>query len=373
MKIKSVVFLIIVFFSLQASTQNKKSLKLYVGTFTSEGGEGIYQCSFNTETGDLILENTIKGVDNPSFLSISANRKYLYSVSRTTEEVEKTGGYIIAYKIKKNGGLKILNKQVSNGFGPCHVNVSKDGKYAAIATYFSGTTSLYPLKRNGKLQAVSSIITNMGMSVNKERQTEPHAHSIQFSPFENIAFSADLGTDRLNIYKLENDKLIPAEQPYVRMEPGAGPRHFNIHPNGKVIYVINELNSSISVLKKTKGQWQKVQDISTLPADFTGDSYCADIHISNDGRYLYGSNRGHNSIAIFSIDQKSSLIKFKGAISVEGNWPRNFTLSPDGKFMLVANQKSGNITVFNINKETGFPEYTGKEIKLPAPVCLEFL
>jgi 6-phosphogluconolactonase len=373
MKIKSIVFLLIVFFSLQASAQDKNSLKLYVGTFTSEGSEGIYQCNFNTETGDLVLENTIKEVDNPSFLSISENRKYLYAVSRTTEEVEKTGGYIIAYKIEKNGGLKLLNKQVSNGFGPCHVDVSKDGKYVAIATYFSGTTSLYPVKNNGKLVAATSTIINKGMSVDKERQTESHAHSIQFSPFDNSVFSADLGTDQFNIYNLENNKLIPAEQPYVKMEFGAGPRHFQIHPNGKIIYVISELNSSISVLQKTEEQWQKVQDISTLPEDFTGKSFCADIHISKDGKYLYGSNRGHNSIAVFSIDKQSSLIDFKGVVSVEGNWPRNFTLSPDGKFMLVANQKSGNITVFKMNKETGFPEYIRKEIMLPAPVCLEFL
>jgi 6-phosphogluconolactonase len=179
------------------------------------------------------------------------------------------------------------------------------------------------------------------MSVDNERQTEPHAHSIQFSPFNNSVFSADLGTDQLNIYNLENNKLIPAKQPFVKMEPGAGPRHFQMHPNGKIIYVISELNSSISVLQKTEGRWHKVQDISTLPEDFTGNSFCADIHISKNGKYLYGSNRGHNSIAVFSIDKQSSLIDYKGAVSVEGNWPRNFTLCPDGKFMLVANKKVG--------------------------------
>lgn len=373
MKIKSLILILIVFCSFYTRSENESSIKLYVGTFTSEGSEGIYQCSFNTQTGDLKLENTIKGIDNPSFLSISENRKYLYAVSRTTKEVEKTGGFIVAYKIQKDGNLKMLNKQVSNGFGPCHVDVSKDGKYAAIATYFSGTSSLYPLKGNGKLEAASSIIINKGTSVDKDRQTEPHAHSIQFSPFDNSVFSADLGTDKLNIYKLENDKLVPAKQAFAKMEAGAGPRHFQLHPNGKIIYVINELNSTVSVLQKTNNKWERIQDVSTLPEDFTGDSYCADIHISKDGKYLYGSNRGHNSIAVFSIDGKSSLIDFKGTVSVEGNWPRNFTLSPDGNFMLVANQKSGNITVFKINKETGFPEYLNKEIKLPAPVCLEFL
>lgn len=373
MKIKYLVLLLIVFFTTHVEAQKKNSLKLYVGTYTSEGSEGIYQCSFNKESGDLILENTIKGIDNPSFLSISENRKYLYAVSRTTKEVEKTGGFVVAYTIEKDGNLKMLNKQVSNGFGPCHVNVSKDGKYAGIAAYFSGTTSLYPIDKNGKLKVASSTIINKGKSINKERQEGPHAHSIQFSPFDNSVFSADLGTDQLNIFKLEKDKLVPAQQPYVKMKAGAGPRHFQIHPNGKIIYVINELNSTISVLLKSNNKWERVQDISTLPADFNGDSFCADIHISNDGKYLYGSNRGHNSIAIFSIDTKSNLIEFKGTVPVEGDWPRNFTLSPEGDFMLVANQKSGNISVFKINKKTGFPEYLNKEIKLPAPVCLEFL
>lgn len=376
MKIKSLIFLVTLFLGLHTSVVSQTLKSLYVGTYTSEGSEGsegIYHCSFNTETGDLELENTITGIDNPSFLTISENRKYLYAVSRTTKEVEKTGGYIVGYKIEKSGNLKMLNKQVSNGFGPCHVDVSADGKYAAIAAYFSGTTSLYPLKKNGKIEEATSIIQNEGSGVNKDRQEGPHAHSIQFSRFDNTVFSADLGTDQLNVFNLENNKLVPAKQAFVKMKDGAGPRHFQFHPNGNTIYVISELSSTISVLQRDKESWSKVRDVSTLPVDFTGNSYCADIHISPDGKYLYGSNRGHNSIAVFSVDAKSSDIEFIKTVSVEGNWPRNFTLSPEGNFLLVANQKSGNITVFEVDKTTGIPVFTGKEIKLPAPVCLEFL
>lgn len=368
-----VLLLLFILVGLIANSQNKNSKKLYVGTFTSEGAEGIYLCNFNSESGEISLINTFKGVDNPSFLKVSNDKKYLYSVSRTTEAVEKSGGFVLAYKIGYNGTLHFLNKQISNGADPCHIDISGDGKFVAIATYGGGTTSLYPVNFNGNLQPATSIIINKGSGVNELRQTVPHAHSIKFSPFNSSVFGADLGTDQLNLFRLKGDKLVPSGQGFVKLKSGAGPRHFEFHSNGKFIYVINELNSSISVLENNRGIWTEIQTISTLPGNFIGQSYCADIHISADGKYLYGSNRGHNSIAVFSINSNSGELVFQETVSVEGNWPRNFTLSPNGKFMLVANQRSGNITVFKIQPETGIPEFTGKAIKLPAPVCLEFL
>jgi len=362
----------IIFAAFQASCQNENIEKLYVGTFTSEGAEGIYLCNFNSESGEISLNKTFKGVDNPSFLKISTDRKYLYSVSRTTAKIEKSGGFVIAYKIGKNGTLHFLNKQISNGAAPCHIDVSPNGDFAAIATYTGGTTSIYPINEDGNLLPASSIIDNNKV-INENDKVVSHAHSIKFSPFDGKVYSADLGTDQLNIFLNENGDLKPDKQKFVKLEKGAGPRHFEFHPNGKIIYVINELNSTISVLKMESKVWSVLQNISTLPADFIDKSYCADIHISADGQYLYGSNRGHNSIAVFDVNPESSDLVFKGTVSVEGDWPRNFALSPDGKFMLVANQKSGNITVFKIQPKTGMPEFTGKEIKFPAPVCLEFL
>jgi len=344
----------------------------YVGTFTSEGAKGIYLCDFDVETGEIILKETFIGVDNPSFLKVSPDKKYLYVANRAPKEIEPTGGFISAYEIGKNGNLKFLNKQLSHGADPCHVDVSKDGKFVAIANYGGGTTALYPVNENGGLKAASSVIVNEGSSVDKSRQNKPYAHSIKFSPFTNQVFSADLGTDQLNIFTLEGEKLVQNEQKFVKLKPGAGPRHFDFHPDGDFIFVISELNSTITSLKREGKNWETVQAISTLPADFSGVSYCADIHVSGDGKFLYGSNRGHNSIAVFEIDAKTKQLKSKGFVQVEGNWPRNFAISPDGDFLLVANQKSGNITVFKINKETGIPEFTGKEIKIPAPVCIEF-
>ncbi|MCF6332090.1 MAG: lactonase family protein [Draconibacterium sp.] len=352
--------------------QDKSIQKLYVGTFTSEGAEGIYLCNFNSETGDISLAKTFKGIDNPSFLKISTDRKYLYAVSRTTEAIEKTGGFVVAYKIEKDGTLQFINKQVSNGAQPCHIDVSTDGKFAAIATYGGGTTSVYPINDNGSLQLASSTINNNKL-IEKDEKIVSHAHSIKFSPFDGKVYSADLGTDQLNIYNIKNGVLIRGDQKFVKFKKGTGPRHFVFHSGGNIIYVISELNSTVSVLKKESGIWHEIQNISTLPAGFDGKSYCADIHVSADGKFLYGSNRGHNSIAVFNINPGTNELKFRGTVPVEGDWPRNFTLTQNGKFMLVANQRSGNITVFKIDRETGIPEFTGKEIKLPAPVCLEFL
>lgn len=365
------LLMIFVFAVLFSNSQNKNNLKLYVGAYTSEGADGIYLCNFNTESGEITLVKTFKGIDNPSFVKISPDKKYLYSVSRTTPEIEKSGGFVVAFEIGKNNDLHFLNKQISNGGAPCHVNVSGDGKYVAIAAYMGGTTSLYPVNADGSLNPASTVIKNSGSGPHPN-QTQPHAHSIQFSPFDNTVFSADLGTDQLNVFHLENGKLKSYGQKFVKMEPGAGPRHFQFHPDGNTIYVINELNSTVTVVKKHDDIWEVVQNISTLPEGFSGESYCADIHISNDKKFLYGSNRGDNSIAVFDVNAETDELTFRGVVPVEGNWPRNFTLSPDGKFMLVANQRSGNITVFKINAETGMPKFTGNEIKLPAPVCLEF-
>jgi len=339
----------------------------YVGAYTSEGAKGIYLCSFDNSSGEISLLETFEGIDNPSFLKTSNDKRFLYAVT------EKQEGNVSAFQIDINGMLKFINEQNSNGKGPCHVDVSPDGKFVAVANYGGGTTALYPVAKNGSLLPATSVIVNEGSSINKSRQTKPYAHSMKFSPFGNQVFSADLGTDQLNIFSLEGDKLIQKGQKFAKLDPGSGPRHFDFHPDGETIFVINELNSTVTTFKLVNQNWEKQQVISTLPSDFNGTSYCADIHVSVDGKFLYGSNRGHNSIAVFEIESNTKHLKSVGFVSVEGDWPRNFALSPNGNYLLAANQKSGNITVFKINKETGKPEFTGKEIKIPAPVCIEFL
>lgn len=371
---KRVLYQLFIFLLFSSSiTLAQQPEKLYVGTFTGGESEGIYLCNFDAETGKLTSGKTFKGIDNPNFLKISPDRKYLYVATRPPAEIEKSGGYINSYKINQNGELQFLNKQVSHGNDPCHVDISADGKFVAIATYGGGSVSLFPVKSDGKLLPASSTINFTGSGPNKARQNDPHAHSIKFSPAGNQAFSADLGTDQLNIFRLEHQKLIPASQKFVKTDPGAGPRHFDFHPDGKFIYVINELNSTITVFQNENEVWKKVQSVSTIPPGFSDDNYCADIHVSSNGKFLYGSNRGHNSISFFKIDAETKKLDLISIVPSEGKWPRNFTLTKNGKYMLVANQNSNNITVFKINQETGTPVFTGNELKIPAPVCLGFL
>jgi 6-phosphogluconolactonase len=352
-----------------AQPQNRQIF--YVGTFTSEGGSGILRCGLNTETGDIELLDTYKSIDNPSFLKISPDKKYMYTATRPPKDIDPGGGYVNAYEIEKNGALKFIVKQSSNGADPCHVDVSGDGKWVAAANYGGGTVSLYPVDSHGGLLPATSVVINQGSGADKTRQAAPHAHSIKFSPFSGNVFSADLGTDQLDIFTIENGKLVQGDQRFVKMEAGAGPRHFEFHPSGKLIFVINELNSTITTVQQVNGKWERGESVSTLPEGFEGKSYCADIHLSADGLYLYGSNRGHNSIAVFEIN--GNRLKMKTIVPVEGNWPRNFALSPDGRFLLAANQRSGNITVFRIDKKTGIPVFTGHELKTASPVCIEFL
>lgn len=364
-----ILFFTVLFISVSAFAQNSNKLLFYVGTYTSAGAEGIYLCSLDLQTGDLEQLKSFKGIENPSFVKLAPNKQFLYAVS----EAGYKGSFVYAYKVEKNKSLTFLNRQSSNGNGPCHVDVSKDGKYVATATYGGGTTSLYPVQENGALAQASTVTINKGKGADEKRQNKPHAHSIKFSPFGNLVFSADLGTDQLDMFELQGGKLKKSSPAYVKMPAGAGPRHFDFHPKQEQLYVVNELNSSVSMVRKSYGGWQVTQNISTLPKEFDGVSYCADIHVSKDGNYVYASNRGHNSIAVFRESKKDRKLQLKGTVSVEGDWPRNFGISPNGKWMLVANQKSNDITVFQINGETKMPEFTGEKLSLPSPVCIEFL
>jgi 6-phosphogluconolactonase len=365
-----ITVLVAISFSTNGQTPDKK---LYVGTFTSGEANGIYLCNFDSNTGKLSLEAEFKGIDNPNFLKISPDKKSLYVATRPPAKIKKSGGYINAYKIDSKGMLHFLNKQVSHGNDPCYVDITEDGKFVATATYGGGSISIYPVKNDGSIFPASSTVYFEGSGPNKDRQSEPHAHSIMFSPFSNEVFSADLGTDQLNIFHLKDDKLIPGDPEFLVTKPGSGPRHFDFHPDGNFIYVINELNSTITTFQKTTERWKSVQTIKTIPENFEEKNYCADIHVSKNGKYLYGSNRGHNSVAVFEIEPATKMLKLLTNVPTEGDWPRNFTLTNDGKYMLVANQNSNNIAVFSINKETGIPIFTNNELNLPSPVCLEFL
>ncbi len=368
----SVLSLALLFIIHTASAQEKH---LYIGTYTDGESKGIYHYLFDTETGKLEFANATGEIKNPSFLKISPNKKYLYSVAEGDSFNGIRGGGIAAYKIEKKGKLSRINDVLSLGAYPCHVTVSPDNKKIVASNYGGGSLAIYDVVEGGGISPIRQLLQHEGTGPNQKSQSSAHTHSAQFDASGKKLYTADLGIDKFLIYSYNEDSLLyfPDKQPFVKMEPGAGPRHFAFSRRQDFIYIINELNSTVSVLKKTKEGIRKIQDISTLPTDFKGNSYCADIHMSADGRFVYGSNRGHNSIAIFSRDLKSGLLTFIGTEPVRGNWPRNFSIAPGGNFLLVANQKSDNITVFNIDKKSGKLNYSGIEIKIPSPVCLEFL
>lgn len=351
--------------------QENKTVPLYVGTFTSEGAEGIYLCQFDPVTGSITLNQVFKGIDNPNFIRKSRDGRFLYAVTRSPAATDPTGGSVNAYRISGNGGLEFINKQSAQGSDPCHVAVSQDGKWVAIANYGGGSVALYPVSPDGALLPASGFVKHRGSGPHPSRQKAPYAHSVQFSKDGTTLYAADLGADQIFIYHVDKSAglLLPAPQASVKLPPGSGPRHFCFSADEQFCYVANELNSTVSVLTRSNNLWNVVQTLSTLPSGFRGLSFCADIHLSPDETKVYVSNRGHQSIAIHTRNQDGTL-KAPFHTDVKGDWPRNFIIDPQGKFMLTANQRSHNITVFELRD--GIPVFTGHEISLPAPVCLEF-
>ncbi len=374
MSSKILPILLAIAFSFSACSKKTNDSYVYVGTYTGGDSEGIYTYKLNMDSGELIHYATTTGIENPSFLAPHQNGKWFYSVS----QIRSKSGDIQAFKRDlKTGLLTTLNSQSSEGAGPCHLIVDKSGKWILAANYTGGTISILPIKEDGSLGPATDKIQHSGSSANPDRQQEPHPHSIWVSPDNRFAFVPDLGTDKINIYKLdlENGKFLPSEPEFFETEPGAGPRHFTFHPNGEYAFVINELKSTMTSMEynKQNGALTKIQTVSTLPAGFTDTSYCADVHTSPDGNFVFGSNRGHNSIALFAFDEQTGELKFIEAESTQGDWPRNFAVDPAGKILLAANQNSNDVFTYWINQKTGMLTPTGFQAKIPSPVCLKLV
>ncbi|HEY9222015.1 MAG TPA: lactonase family protein [Lutibacter sp.] len=354
-------FLIILFFCFSmASAQN---IPLYVGTYTDDGSEGIYRYDFNLKTGELTNKKLAAEAVNPSFITFSSDKKLLFSVGETDSFEGAKSGFLNSYSVEKDGTLTFINKVSSNGAHPCHIQLNEDNSKAVVSNYTGGTVSLHTVSKNGLISQATQVIDH------NKGTLQSHAHSAQF--FKNNLFIADLGLNSFSQYQLANtDKKYQLKANY-EVPNNAGPRHFEISKKGKFIYVINELNSTISVLKKKKDRYDFVQNISTLNAGFDGKSFCADIHLSKDGQFLYGSNRGENSIAVFKINKKNGELQKIQTISTHGDWPRNFTLSPDGNYLLAANQRSKNISVYRVDKKNGNLTFL-YSIATPTPSCLLF-
>ncbi len=358
--------------------QKGMDMLVYVGTYTSSQSKGIYLCRLDAATGKLDLVGPVAEEKNPSFLAIHPSKRYLYSVSEVDRHEGKRTGSVSAYAINpQTGGLTFINRPISHGMLPCYVTVDATGKYVLTANYTSGTVAMFPIEADGRLGEASDVIQHKGKGPNAGRQEGPHAHSFMIDAANRFAFSPDLGIDKVMIYRLdlERGKLIANDPPSAPVPPGAGPRHIAFHPNGTFAYVINEMGCSMTAFAydAAKGSLKAIETVSTLPGDWKGTSHCADVHVHPSGKFVYGSNRGHDSIAIFRIDPDNGTLKAIGHESTRGKTPRNFNLTPDGKFLLAANQDTDNIVVFKIDAETGLLTPTASEVKVPMPVCLAFL
>jgi 6-phosphogluconolactonase len=363
-------------FSLAAlSTVSAESLPVYFGTYT--GGEnsskGIYRSVLDLETGTLSEPALAAEARNPSFLEIHPNGKFLYAVSESGG-----AGTVSAYAIDgETGNLKLLNQKPSGGEGPCHVNIDHAGRNVLVANYGSGSVSVIPIQPDGGLAEPTGFVQHEGSSVNTKRQAGPHAHSINVSPDNRFAFVADLGMDKIMIYRLDVEKgTIVANSPaFAKVKPGAGPRHFAFHPNGKYAYVINELDCTVTAFayEPASGALTEIQNITTLPTGFDGSNGCAEVRVHPSGKFLYGSNRGHDSIAVYRIDPAKGMLTFVEHETADIRTPRNFNIDPTGTFCLVANQGSDSVVVFRIDGQTGALEPTGQRITVGKPVCIRFL
>ena len=357
----------------QNKLKNKMSndFHLLIGTYTSGKSEGIYVYKFNTNTGGFEAESIAKNVKNPSYLVISPDEKFVYSAG----EIDKNGAVYAFSFDKKSGNLTQLSTQSSNGNYPCFVEIDKTGKWVFAGNYGAGNLTVLPVEANGGLGKPIQTIQHEGKSINASRQEGPHVHSVNIAPNNVDVFVPDLGLDKIMTYSLDakTGKLVAGNPPFTKMQDGSGPRHFTIHPNGKFAYVIQEISGEITVFDYKKGSLTPIQTISTKPTGFTGDFNSADIHISPDGKFLYGSNRVHDSLVIYSIDSKTGKLIYVDHQSVMGKKPRNFMIDPTGRFVLVANQDSDNITIFKRDALKGTLTPTGKDISVPNPVCLKMI
>lgn len=336
---------------------NAQNTPLYIGTYTDGESEGIYQLQFNTKTGELSNLQLAVATENPSFIAYSPDKQYLYAVS------ENAGGSVSAYKIQQTGSLNFLNKVKSNGANPCHVSVNKAGDKIVVSNYTGGSASIYNISNDGKLNEAFQVF-----NFNTPDKIS-HAHSAQF--FKDELYVADLGTNSVYQYKLSGDKYQLENKNLVKMLGNPGPRHFALTKNGRHIYIINEYGGSVTSVKKTDVGFEQIDFDSTLDENYMGKNSCADIHLSKEENYLYGSNRGENSIVVFKRNKKDGTIEKIQMMPVHGDWPRNFTLDPTGKYLLVANQKSHNISVFSIDSSSGKLAFL-HDTKAPSPVCLLF-
>jgi len=352
---------------------------LYVGTYTESGrSEGIYLVRMDRRSGQLRRVGSVDAGANPSFLAIHPNGRVLYAVNELEQYKGRATGAVSAFAIERDtGALTRLNEQPSEGSAPCYLSVDRSAQIVLVANYVGGSIALLPIQPNGALAPAAHVVQHTGKGPNAEHQQAPHAHCVLADPSNRFVLAADLGVDRVFVYRLDLDgkSLRHVEGGDLGLRPGAGPRHLAFHPTLPLVFVANELDSTVATLRydALRGTLSPQGTRSTVSAGWTGTNYPADIHVASTGRTLYVSNRGHNSIAVFSVAESTGALALDQVVSTQGDWPRNFSLDPTERWLLVANQRSGSVVVFGRDPENGRLTPTRQRFAIPSPVCLRFL
>jgi 6-phosphogluconolactonase len=351
---------------------------VYVGTYNEAKDKGIHAYRFDVGAGQLTSLGLATETVNPTFVTVDAQGQFLYATKEVERHKGRKSGAVKAFAIdRRTGKLRFLNEAASNGTIPCYVALDRRGHYAMVANYGSGSVEVIRVRKDGRLGKVTAFDQRAGFSVNPGRQEGPHAHWINVSPDNRYALSSDLGLDKVFVYRFDEQKgtLDPNDPPYAAVSPGSGPRHIAFAPNGRFVYLINELKSTITVFsyEPARGALRKLQAISTLPKGYQGQSDCAEIAVHPSGKFVYGSNRGHDSIAVFAADSKKGRLAPVERVSTQGKTPRHFAIDPTGAYLIVANQDSDSLVVFGIDRKTGRLTPTGQKLPVASPACVRFV
>lgn len=381
LKILSLILALLALFAAPALLAQQGKYIFYVGTYTENGMEskGIYAFRFDAATGESTPLGLVAETTNPSFVALSPDSRYLYAVNELDNYRGGSTGAVSAFAVDRpTGRLTFLNQVGSRGADPCYIIVDKSGKHVLVANYVGDSVAIFPILEDGKLGEASDFIAQRtGHGANPQRQERPHAHSIDLSPDNHFGFVNDLGLDELFEYKFDsaNGTLSPSDPPVVKFDPATGPRHLVFGPKARFAYVIAELSNTVTVFSydPRRGVLLPRQKVSTLPKDFTGGSDASEIRMAPSGKFLYASNRRHDSIVVFAVDSQNGLLTPVQYAPTQGKIPRSFDIDPSGNFLLAANQKSDNIVIFRIDESTGRLTPTGQTLKVNSPVCVKFM
>jgi 6-phosphogluconolactonase len=356
-----------------ASRAAEAPVTVYVGTYTDGASRGIYRFGLDPATGQAGAPVLAAEAASPSFLALHPGGRFLYAVNETGEFAGAATGAVSAFAVdRETGDLALLNQQPSEGTAPCHLAVDRSGRNLLVANYGGGNVALLRIGADGRLSRAAVVRAHEGRGPDASRQQKPHAHGIYLDAAERFAFAPDLGADRVFVYRFDAEAGTLTPHGAAALEPGSGPRHLAFHPSGRHAYVINELTSSVTAFAydAAKGELSPIETLSALPAGFSGTSYTAEVEVSPDGRFVYGSNRGHDSLVVFRVDPVSGRLSLAGHVPAGGSWPRHFTMLAGGRALLAAHQRAGTIAFFRVDAETGLPAPAGAKVALDRPACL---